>query len=54
MPGFTMGPAQKTNKIAANIGQTENIVCNSFALDGAAIDVINVASQSFNIEAAKC
>jgi hypothetical protein len=54
MPGFSMGPAQKTNKIQAIIGQNEDMVCNSFALDGTKMDVIAVASQSFNILATTC
>jgi len=54
MPGFTMGPAQKTNKIDPNIGQNENIVCRSFSSSGVAIDSINAAVQTFNIEAAPC
>jgi len=49
-----MGPAAKSNRIDPIIGQNENIVCNSFASSGAAIDVINVPYQTFNIAAAKC
>jgi hypothetical protein len=53
-PGFTMGPASKSNTIDESMGQLSNIECSSYTTTGALIEKLLVTSQTFNIAAITC
>lgn len=53
-PGFTMGPASKTNIIDESIGQSNGIECSSYTTAGVLIEKQIVTSQTFNLAAVTC